>query len=299
MTHNKQVTGNLVALVTILIWGTTFISTKILLRKFSPVEVMFFRFLIGFVALMVAYPHRMRLKDRKQEWVYIAAGLSGVTLYFLLENVALVHSMASNVGVIVAVAPFFTALFSCIFLKNEKLSLPFFIGFVVAMSGIFLISFKGGFSVQIHPLGDMLALGAAIVWALYAILSKKISGYGYPMIQSTRRIFLYGLLFMVPALFLTDFSLDLSHFADPVMLLNIVYLGLGASALCYVTWNVAVKALGPVKTSVYIYLIPVITVITSSIVLKETITPVALLGTALILIGLVISRGRLPRKKAD
>ncbi|MHB1314349.1 MAG: DMT family transporter [Christensenellales bacterium] len=298
MGKNRQIAGNLTALLTIAIWGTTFISTKVLLSDFTPAEIMFYRFCIGLAALLAAYPHRLRIKDKKQELLFAAAGLCGVTLYFLMENIALTYTLASNVGVIVSVAPFFTALSCRIFLKEEKLHLPFFVGFVVAMAGIFLISFNGSVALKVHPIGDMLALGAAAVWALYAVLSKKISALGYPMVQSTRRIFAYGLLFMTPALFIMKGDLlNIARFAQPKLLLNILFLGLGASALCYVTWNVAVKILGPVKTSVYIYLIPVITVVTSAIVLKETITPVAMLGTALILLGLVVSRGRLPQRK--
>ena len=215
-----------------------------------------------------------------------------------MENIALTYTLASNVGVIVSVAPFFTAITSCIFLKNEKLNALFFIGFVLAMAGIFLISFNGSVDVEVHPVGDMLALGAAAVWAFYAVLSKKISALGHPMIRSTRRIFGFGLIFMAPALLLMDGNLlEVSRFAQLKPLLNMLFLGLGASALCYVTWNVAVRILGPVKTSVFIYLIPVITVITAAIVLHETITTMAIVGTALILLGLVVSRGRLPGRK--
>ncbi|MDE6892944.1 MAG: DMT family transporter, partial [Lachnospiraceae bacterium] len=124
--------GHLAALLTILIWGTTFISTKILLADFQPVEILFFRFIMGYLVLLAAYPHRIKRLNRKQEITFAAAGFCGVCLYYLLENVALTYTMASNVGVIISVAPFTTAILAHLFMKSEeRLRINFFIGFIV------------------------------------------------------------------------------------------------------------------------------------------------------------------------
>ncbi len=294
---NKQTAGHLAALLTIIIWGTTFISTKILLVDFKPVEILFFRFVMGFLALLAAYPRRLKTTDRKQELTFAAAGLCGICLYYLLENIALTLTLASNVGVIISIAPFFTAILAHLCMKSgEKLRLQFFVGFVVAMAGIILISFNGS-EVKFSPTGDLLAVAAALVWAFYSLLTRKISSFGYPVILSTRRTFFYGILFMLPTLFFFDFQPDLSRFANVTYLFNIVYLGLGASALCFVTWNFAVKELGAVKTSVYIYMVPVITVVTSILILHEKLTLQAGLGTALTLLGLFLSEYK-PRGKS-
>lgn len=140
---NKKATGHLAALVTILIWGTTFISTKVLLADFEPIEILFFRFILGFLALLIVYPHRIKGTTKRQEAVFAAAGLCGVCLYYLLENIALTYTTASNVGVIISIAPFFTAMLTHLLTKEEKLCANFFIGFIVAMVGICLISFNG------------------------------------------------------------------------------------------------------------------------------------------------------------
>ena len=206
--------GCLAATFTIIIWGTPFISTKILLTDFRPVEILFFRFVIGFTALLFAYPKRMKGVDCKKEMTFLLAGLCGVCLYYLLENIALTYTTASNVGVILSVAPFFTALLSRLFLKPErKLRTNFFIGFAVAMTGVLLISF-GGLKMELNPVGDMLAVLAAFVWACYSILTRKISGFGYPVILTTRRTFFYGILFMIPALFFFEFETGLELFAN-------------------------------------------------------------------------------------
>ena len=296
--ENKNTLGHFAALLTIVIWGTTFISTKILLVDFAPVEILFFRFIMGFVVLLISYPRRLKVADLKQELTFAAAGLSGVCLYYLLENIALTFTMASNVGVIISVAPFFTAILAHLFMKSEeKLRANFFIGFIVAMVGIILISFNGA-KFELNPMGDILAVIAAFVWACYSILTKKIGSYGYPVVLATRRTFFYGILFMIPALFFFDFKIELSRFQNMTYLLNIFYLGLGASALCFVTWNFAVNILGAVKTSIYIYMVPVITVITSVLILKEPVTWISVVGTLLAVAGLFLSEYRGKAKKS-
>lgn len=293
---NERALGHASALFTIAVWGTTFISTKVLLRDFEPVEILFIRFTLGLLALFLASPRRIRGTTRRQELIFAGAGLCGVCLYYLLENIALTYTLASNVGVILSVIPFFTAVLSHVFLKEERPGRGFYLGFAVAMLGISLISFSGS-RLELNPVGDLLSLLAALVWACYVILTREISAWGYSTILTTRRIFCYGILWMTPALFFFDCRLGLERFANPVYLGNLLFLGFGASALCFVTWNLAVKLLGPVKTSVYTYLAPVITVTASVLILHEPITPLAGLGAVLTLAGLLLSQGRNLLKK--
>jgi len=301
MNKENELDGHFFAIVTILIWGTTFISTKVLLKSFSPIEILFLRFSIGLLVLLFIYPHRFVVKSRKQELYFAAAGLCGITFYYLLENIALTYTFASNVGVIVSVAPCFTAILAHLFLRGEKLRPQFFMGFIVALTGIFLISFEGSSALKLNPLGDILAVLAAVVWSAYSILTRKISEFGYSTVQTTRRTFLYGLVFMIPALFIFGFHPNINLLVKPVNLFNILFLGLGASALCFVTWNLAVRRLGAVKTSVYIYMVPVITVVTSVLILHEQLTHIAVIGILLTLSGLFISENRISfgRKNAN
>lgn len=80
-------------------------------------------------------------------------------------------------------------------------------GFVVAFAGIFLISFNGSYHLSLNPTGDLLAIAASIVWAVYSVLTKKISQFQYHTIQATRKIFFYGLLFLLPVLMFYGFTL--------------------------------------------------------------------------------------------
>ena len=289
---DKSALGHLLALITIVIWGTTFISTKVLLAEFQPVEILMLRFAIALPALWLMHPGRLRGTTLRQELTFAAAGLCGICLYYLLENIALTYTSASNVGIIVSASPFFTALLAGIFQQGEeRLTLRFFLGFAVAIVGISLISLSGH-SMQLNPLGDLLALLGALVWAIYSILIRKIETYGYPTIQTTRRCFFYGILFMLPALGIFGFAPRLEALADATCLANMLYLGLGASALCFVTWGLSVKLLGVVQTSIYLYAIPIITVLSALLILHEQLTPVAGLGIVLTLAGLGLSSTR-------
>lgn len=171
--------GHIAALITVIIWGITYVSTKSLLEYFTPIEILFIRFVIGYAALWLICPHLMHVNDKKHHWYFAAAGLCGVTLYYLFENIALTYTLASNVGIILSVAPFFTAIFGYLFLKDERPGAIFFVGFVIAMIGILMIGYNSEANLKLNPLGDILAIIASIIWAAYSTLSKKIGSFGY------------------------------------------------------------------------------------------------------------------------
>ena len=281
--------GHLAALFTISIWSTTFLATKVLLRSYSPMEILLIRFIIGYLALFAFDPHRLPRLSLRQELQFAGAGLCGLTLYYLLENVALTYTMASNVGVVLSAAPFFTAIVIHVFAKeDERFNWNFLFGFLIALAGICIISFNGS-QLRFSPLGDVLAVSAALAWAFYSLFLREIGKYDLPNIAVTRHIFFYGIVFLIPALPFFDVRLDPARFLQTENWANLLFLGFGASALCFVIWNFAVRQLGAVKSSVYIYLSPAITVIASAILLHEPITPLAVLGTGLTLAGLLIS----------
>lgn len=316
-THMKQMhmeqtlKGHGAALLSVVIWGTTFISSKIVLADLSPIELLIYRFAVGLFVLTLLDSHKLVLerkrfafsgrsgqkggisscrwlKQRKDEWYFIFAGLTGVTWYYLLENISLTFTTASNVGVIVSTAPFFTALAAWLLRKEKCLSVRFLTGFILALLGIGMISFQGG-GVSLNPLGDFLALCAAFVWGFYSIFSKWISEKGYPLISATKRIIAWGLVFMIPFGFFMGFSFELQHLQKPQVLFHVIYLGVSASALCFVLWNYAVDQLGVITSGVYIYLTPVVTVALSIPVLHETVTWYSGIGMLLTIAGLVIS----------
>jgi drug/metabolite transporter (DMT)-like permease len=296
MEERKPFLGHLTAIGTIFLWGTTYIATKKLLDDFSPVDILIFRFVIGYVVLWILHPKSLPVQSRKVEFLLAGAGLSGVTLYFLFENTALTYTLASNVGVIVSIAPLLTAILANLFLGEKKLSVQFMVGFVVAMIGIVLIGYNGSFILKLNPLGDILATLSAVLFATYSIIMRKISDSNLNILALTRRMFFYGLLFMLPTLLWMDFNPDVTRLAEPTNLIGMLFLGVGASAICYGSWNWAVGVLGPVKTSIYIYMVPVVTIVSAALFLGEQLNWVSISGACLTLAGLYISQRKLNQK---
>lgn len=284
----EEITGNIVALLTVAIWGVTFISTRILLESLSPVEILVLRFFLAYLALCLVNTSRVPVISLKMEILFAFCGLTGISLYFLFENIALIYTSVANVGIIVSTTPFFTAILACLYLQAPKPGLYYYLGFIMAMSGIFLITKQGG-HIELNFWGDGLALLASVSWAIYTVLVRKLSIYGYGSLSITRRVFFYGLLFMIPLVYTDNFDLSISRLLSPLNIINLLFLGLGASALCFATWTYALHKLGAARASAYIYLVPIITIFSAALILDDKITFYTLSGTALTITGLVLS----------
>lgn len=288
MKQSLKLWGHLAAGFTMFVWSVTFISTKVLLLVFTPTEIVFYRFLFAYIALFLLSPKPMRPKSMKEELLYAAAGLFGVTFYFTFQNVGLVYTLASNASLLVSVAPMFTAILAHFIWKKQGLSRHFFIGFMIAITGVALVAFNGHFVLRLNPLGDLLIVLGALSWAVYSNLLTQMDSQ-YTLVQRTRKVFFYGLVTMIPVLFLLDFEFGVSRLLQWENLANLLFLGLIASALCFLIWSYAVERLGSVKTTTYIYLIPSITIFFSYLLLHEPITWATITGTLLILAGLYFS----------
>ncbi len=276
---------HVIAFVIVLIWGTTFISTKILLLNgLSPEDIFFFRFGMAYIGICFLGKTRLFAKSWRDEFTFFLIGISGGSIYFLAENFALKITQASNVALIICTAPLLTAILSHIFLKNEKLSKRLIQGSLLALFGVALVVFNGRFILQLNPLGDLLSFLAALSWAFYTILLKQISNR-YSTLFITRKVFFYGLLTILPTFLIHPLTTDTIILFQPVVYWNLLFLGIVASLLCFFFWNIVIKHLGAVKTTNYVYLVPGVTLIASSVFLNEIITTFALIGTFFILAG--------------
>ncbi|MBZ0312248.1 DMT family transporter [Clostridium butyricum] len=286
--NTKIVFLNIIAFITVTIWATTFISSKILLKSLSPFESMFYRFLVAYFILLIIYPKFHKISSLKEELIFLICGITGGSLYFLGENTAVKISLASNVSLILSTAPVLTALLAHYFTKNEKLTKDLVIGFIIAITGVFLVIFNGNFILKLNPLGDLLALGSSLCWAIYSICIKYF-GNKYNTIYLTRKIFFYALLTMIPLLFTSQFNFNLSTLMQRDVIINLLFLSVVASSICYVAWNYTVDKLGVIKTNNYLYFLPIITLILSYFVLGEKLTPYSFVGAVFILLGVYVS----------
>lgn len=290
MKVNEKYIGHLYALLCVSVWGTTFITSKVLLDDFVPVQVALYRFGVAYMAIGFMSKGRMKWQGLKGEVLFLLAGLMGVTLYLLAENSALTYTTAANVSVIISATPFLTGIVSWLFFKGEKISVQFCMGFALAVGGICLISYNGASQLSLNPLGDLLTVVAALCWAFYCNILILISKKKEPILQTTRRIFFYGVITLLPASFFFDANWTITVFRDkPSVILSFLYLGVLASAICFVSWSKAVEKLGAKRAAQYIYLNPIITLIASAIILSEPTNATTYIGVTLTLGGLILS----------
>lgn len=187
--------------------GTTFISTKVLLR-FSPVEILFIRFVMGYLALWLACP-RSCAAHRRQEGLYAAAGSAVLPCISPGKHRPYLYSGIQR-GVIISIAPFFTAILGWMFLE-ERDHASGSCRILLAMAGISLISFGNEAALSLNPTGDLLAVAAAVIWAVYSPhKNQRIGPRHCPEYQKD----LFTGLFMVPALTFMDFYVTLAQFTD-------------------------------------------------------------------------------------
>ncbi|MBN1615783.1 MAG: DMT family transporter [Spirochaetales bacterium] len=303
MSSHKHTVTYILAALTIVVWSSTFISTKILLASFTPAEILLYRFTLAWVCMFAVYPRIHRwpkgsLSDTvrataRAEFPYLLAGITGGSLYFLAENYALRFSLASNVSLLVSTAPILTAIIAHFFLPSERLKSTIVSGALLAFAGAALVILNGTFVLRLHPAGDLLALSSALCWAFYSVIIKKTSDGIHPL-YLVRKIFFYTILTMLPLCILPSFRsqirFDFSALANPVMAFNLIFLTLFASCGAYVSWNRVIKALGATRANTFIYFIPLLTLLESAIILKEPLTLFALGGAALILFGVYRSK---------
>ena len=307
---------HLLALVVVAIWGLTFVSTKTLISAgLDPAEIFVVRFSMAYLGIWIySAIRRLHLshsgldpespslwaRSWRDELLFVFLGVTGGSFYFLAENTALAHTQASNVSFLVCSAPLFTALISLLYRRvrhdrfadaMERIGSGWMLalGTLLALGGMALMMFDGQ-RVQVSLRGDLLALGAALCWALYSMFIGRLTDE-YGPVFATRKVFFYGLLTILPFLLGREFA-PLELFAQPVVWGNLLFLGFCASLACFVAWNLVTARLGNITAVNYVYLNPVFTLITAMILLGERLTPAGAVGSALILAGVILAGRR-------
>ncbi len=272
----------------VMIWGITFIATKQLLGTFTMSEILVVRFIMGIITLYLLDIKNPKVKfSLKDEIIFALCGASGITLYYGMETLSLTMTGASNVGILTSLAPLTTAIAGAFFLKSERLRPSYIFGSILAFAGVVLVILNGtrfeGFTLK----GDIIAISGTVAWAAYSLLLKRIDTEKYHLITYTKKIITYGLLFTFPTIFFDGSSIHLNDFTA----LNIglyIFLGILASAFCFIFWNFSVAHIGVYATSIYIYAMPLVTLFAAALFLGEPVTLQALAGTFAIIGGLYI-----------
>ena len=280
---------HIVATLIVGVWGLTFISTKVLIESgMSPQEIFFARFLIAYVGIWFISPRKLFAYNWKDELLLLASGITGGSFFFLAQNIAIKITLVSNVSFIVCMAPLLTTIFALLIYKREKATRWLVGGSLIALVGVALVVYNGNFVLKISPLGDFLSLFSALLWAFYSLIIRKLSDR-YSAVFITRKVFFYGVITILPFFTVYPWRFDVSKLLEPAILFNLLYLGVLASLICFVVWNVTLKRIGMIMASNYLYLNPVFTLTGSILLLGEHLTTVALIGCVLILSGVYLA----------
>jgi drug/metabolite transporter (DMT)-like permease len=298
MTSRSHLIPHIVAFLTVAVWGSTFVFTKLLLQAgLSPAQIFTLRFIIAYV-LLLAYSmsrkHQWLCSSWKDELLMVALGITGGSLYFLTENAAMLYTTATNTSLIVCSCPLFAMLlFAVVYRQSEHITKVQALGSVIACLGMAVVVLNGHFVLHLSPLGDILAFGACLCWAVYSLLMKKALE-DYSTLFITRKVFFYGIITIIPYYILRPEEASIFNFSifqsfNFTILLNLLFLAVVASLLCFLTWNWVISKLGAVVATNWVYFNPITTILFAWWLLHEQITIWFLLGTILILAGMYLS----------
>lgn len=290
------------ALLAVTAWGVAFINTKLLLQVgLGAVEIYIYRFIIAYLLVLLICPRPLFSLTLSDELKFMLCGICGSSIYFIAENTAVKYTLVTNVSLIVTLSPIITALLIGIVYRSQRPSRGFMTGSVIAFSGVACVIFNSSFVMKVNPLGDFLALLAAICWSIYSILLKPLNAQ-YSIWFITRKTFFYGLITSLPFLAVEPQIFPITDLFQPIIIGNLCFLGVVCSLGAYLLWAQAVKRLGVVSTGNYLYISPIMTLIASYIFLNEKVSAIGYIGCGLILAGVVLSEKlnkSMPHKKGS
>ncbi len=293
---NKKILAHVLGVVTVAIWGVTFVSTRYAVSSgLHATELFLLRFAIAYVCIWAfeIFHGRKSLRlwadNLRDEIVFVLLGVTGGSLYFVAENVAVGLTHVNNVSFIVCTAPLITIVLGRLFTHSVSLSARLVAGSLVALVGVAVVIFNGQFVLHLNPAGDLLALVASICWAAYSLLIKRVSDGRYSAVFLTRKVFAYGIITVLPFFVWDPWHADFEMLCQPAVWGNLIFLGFVASFACFVVWSWVIKQIGAIEATNYVYLNPLTTVVASAVALNEPMTSLAFLGSGLILLGVFLA----------
>lgn len=279
--ENKKV-HHVLAIFLMVIWGLSYLSIKVVVSEIEPTLLAFYRFLIAsiilYILMKLKYPEEKVMKEDRVKMVL--GGFFGVAVYFFFENYAVAFTSASNVSILISSIPIFTLLSQRIIFK-EKLTTFKTLGATLSVIGIIIVvSTKDKVNIfSSGTLGDLMALGAAISWVIYNIVTSKFKGEYKSITISTYQT-IFGTIFLSPALLISRPTIPSS-----LAIMNILYLSIACSVIGYIVYIFCLKKLGATVITTYINLQPIISLAAAALILKESITFIQMVGSIIIIVG--------------
>jgi drug/metabolite transporter (DMT)-like permease len=272
------------AFISIFVWGISLVSTKVLLLNgFTPNNIAFFRFLIASIVMFFVLGKLRKTKLEKQDRKYfVMMALGGASLFYFFENTGLQYTSVANTALITSTIPLFTLITAAIIFK-KKLLWQNIVGIPLGIAGTFILFYKDILSSGVHLKGDLFVFGSVLMWIMYSFAFKKVK-HKYETSFIVYKTFVYGVLFLIPVMLL-EHSAVLQIQINVQTILNILFLAVVCSYMGYYFWNISLEKAGVKITSNLILFIPVISITTGIIVLKESFSWNMVFSAVLILVG--------------
>ena len=287
--NSSPVLYHLLAFFVAAVWGVSFVSTsKLLDAGIQPTEIYIIRFVIAYLVILALTFRKITSDSLKDEVLFMICGLCGGSIYYIGENTALQYTLVTNLSLLVTLSPIITVLLTKMMYKTEQLSKGFIVGSIIAFIGVACVIFNSSFNIEVKPLGDLLSIFAAVSFAIYCIVVKKLNAR-YDTLFISRKIFFYGVVTALPFLTFQDHFMDFAILKEPVVWMHILFLGVVCSMLAFILWNEAINKLGASRASNYLYFSPLITLIASVWLLNENVSIVGYIGCALTIGGVIVS----------
>ena len=289
----SYILAHIAAVVCVTMWGLSFVSSSFLLdgdrmgTHMGTVELYIYRFTIAYLLVLAISHKRFRSHSWRDELMFCGCGVAAGSIYFIAENTALQVVSSTDVSLLTSLSPLLTVLISGFLYKNSRLDWRILLGSAIAFGGVACVIFNSATELEVNPLGDFLSIGAALSWAIYSLILRRLSA-NYDVWYITRKTFFYGVVTALPLMVIMPGNLHdpLLWFCNYDALLNLLFLSLGASMGAYLLWSVSVKSLGAITANNYMYFQTPITMVAAFFILDEKITAIGIIGCALIIFGL-------------
>lgn len=281
-------------LVVTVLWGVSFVATRVAVAEVPPLVLAFIRFAIAVVVLGPWLARDLRAVGWRwrDQLAFAAVGFTGVTLAFVFENLGLARTTAAHGSLIVATTPLATAVTEALVRRVVPPGRTL-VGLVLAFAGTALIIGQPAAADGATLVGDLLMLCTVVVWVVYSLQVARLSET-HTTGRITNLAILWGVVTLLPLAAAEAWTGELA-WPSPAALVSILFLGVACSALAYLWWNRALQVLGVTATNSLIYCVPLVAVAAGVLLLDEPLTVAVVAGGAMVIGGVALANLKLPR----
>lgn len=290
-------TGIWLAILATIIWSGNFIVAKAVHKEIPPISLNFYRWLVAALIIFPLVYKRFRAEWSivRKSWNYLFwISLTGISLFNTFVYIGAHYTSAINLALIgTTSSPIMSIIFARIFLK-EKIGWMKLAGLILCVTGVLFLLSKGDFHNLLHlkfSEGDLWVLLAAFCFAIYNTMVKKKPAAISP-INFLFVIFSFGTLMVFP-FFVWETNHSPAVEWNGSLVLSILYLGLGASVICFLIWNAAIDKLGAGRTALFGNLIPIFSSIEAAILLHEDFTWIHVVSMIIVFTGIILANSQL------